>query len=112
MNEDIGSDDAVDNRYKNNDLSRLVHIKQTERDQYFKALPGGHFYPVDEIPFHPEADQWGRTPWGPQLEGKLEDDKEQKSAQRKEGDHEIAYTGEVKIQEPLKLKSLVLKVFS
>ena len=37
LNEDIGSDDAVDNRYKNNDLSRLVHIKQTERDQYFKA---------------------------------------------------------------------------
>ena len=98
LNEDIGSDDAVDNRYKNNDLSRLVHIKQTERDQYFKALPGGHFYPVDEIPFHPEADQWGRTPWGLQLESKLEDDKEQKSAQRKEGDHEIAYTGEVKIQ--------------
>ena len=71
---------------------------------------GGHFYPVDEIPFHPEADQWGHS-MGPQLEGKLEDDKEQKSAQRKEGDHEIAYTGEVKIQGS-KVKITGTKVFS
>ena len=76
----------------------MVHIQQTERDQYFKALPGGHFYPVDDIPFHPESDQHGRVPWGSQLSGKLEDTKEQKSASRKEGDHEIAYTGDVSIQ--------------
>ncbi len=37
-------------------------------------------------------------PWGSQLSGKLEDTKEQKSASRKEGDHEIAYTGDVSIQ--------------
>ena len=76
----------------------MVHIKQTERDQYFKALPGGHFYPVDEIPYHPEADHHGRVPWGSQLKGNLKDEKEQKSGSRKEGDHDIAYTGDVTIQ--------------
>ena len=79
-------------------MINMVHIQQQERDQYFKALPGGHFYPVDEIPFHPEADAQGRVPWGSQLSGKLEDKKEQKSASRKEGDHDIAYTGDVSIQ--------------
>lgn len=79
-------------------MINMVHIQQQERDQYFKALPGGHFYPVDEIPFHPEADVQGRVPWGSQLSGKLEDKKEQKSASRKEGDHDIAYTGDVSIQ--------------
>ena len=64
---------------KKQDMINMVHIKQTERDQYFKALPGGHFYPVDEIPYHPEADHHGRVPWGSQLAGKLEDKKEQKS---------------------------------
>ena len=83
---------------KKQDMINMVHIQQTERDQYFKALPGGHFYPVDEIPFHPEADPQGRVPWGSQLSGKLEDKKEQKSASRKEGDHDIAYTGDVSIQ--------------
>ena len=83
---------------KKQDMINMVHIKQTERDQYFKALPGGHFYPVDEIPYHPEADHHGRVPWGSQLSGKLEDKKEQKSGSRKEGDHEIAYTGDVSIQ--------------
>ena len=83
---------------KKQDMINMVHIKQTERDQYFKALPGGHFYPVDEIPYHPEADHHGRVPWGSQLAGKLEDKKEQKSGSRKEGDHEIAYTGDVSIQ--------------
>jgi len=58
----------------------------------------GGFYPVSEIPYRPDADEYGRTPNGPQLSGKLSDDKEQKSAQRKEGDHEIAYCGEVTIQ--------------
>ena len=66
--------------------------------QYLKRNNIGGFYPVDEIPFHPDADEWGRTPYGPQLKGELLDDNEQKSASRKEGDHEIAYTGEVKIQ--------------
>ncbi len=79
-------------------MVNMVHIQRQERDQYFKALPGGHFYPVDEIPFHPEADDQGRVPWGSQLSGNLEDDKEQKSASRKEGDHDIAYTGDVSIQ--------------
>lgn len=83
---------------KKQDMINMVHIQQQERDQYFKALPGGHFYPVDEIPFHPEADAQGRVPWGSQLSGKLEDKKEQKSASRKEGDHDIAYTGDVSIQ--------------
>ena len=83
---------------RKNNMINMVHIQQQERDQYFKALPGGHFYPVDEIPFHPEADDQGRVPWGSQLSGKLEDKKEQKSASRKEGDHDIAYTGDVSIQ--------------
>ena len=69
-----------------------------KRYQYLKRNNIGGFYPVDEIPFHPDADEWGRTPYGPQLKGELLDDNEQKSASRKEGDHEIAYTGEVKIQ--------------
>ena len=58
----------------------------------------GSFYPVDQIPYREDADEYGRTPNGPQLSGKLSDDKEQKSAERKEGDHDIAYCGEVRIQ--------------
>jgi hypothetical protein len=95
---DTGGADKSSTRKKKQDMINMVHIQQTERDQYFKALPGGHFYPVDEIPFHPEADEQGRVPWGSQLAGKLEDKKEQKSASRKEGDHDIAYTGDVSIQ--------------
>ena len=97
---DTGGADKSSTRKKNKKqhMINMVHIQQTERDQYFKALPGGHFYPVDEIPFHPEADDQGRVPWGSQLSGKLEDKKEQKSASRKEGDHDIAYTGDVSIQ--------------
>ena len=96
----VGGADKSSTKKKDNkqDMINMVHIKQTERDQYFKALPGGHFYPVDEIPYHPEADHHGRVPWGSQLSGKLEDKKEQKSGSRKEGDHEIAYTGDVSIQ--------------
>ncbi len=90
------SQNAKDN--KKNNMVNMVHIQQTERDQFFKALPGGHFYPVAEIPFHPESDQFGRTPWGPQLSGELKEEKEQKGASRTEGDHEIAYTGDVTIQ--------------
>ena len=98
---DTGGADKSSTKKKNknnNNSYNMVHIQQTERDQYFKALPGGHFYPVDEIPFHPEADEMGKVPWGSQLAGKLEDKKEQKSATRKEGDHDIAYTGDVSIQ--------------
>ena len=58
----------------------------------------GGFYPVDQIPFDPAADEYGRTTYGPQLSGSLSEETEQKSAARKEGDHDIAYTGEVKIQ--------------
>ena len=94
----VGGADKSSTKKKKQDMINMVHIKQTERDQYFKALPGGHFYPVDEIPYHPEADHHGRVPWGSQLSGKLEDKKEQKSGSRKEGDHEIAYTGDVSIQ--------------
>ena len=96
----VGGADKSSTRKKDKkqDMINMVHIKQTERDQYFKALPGGHFYPVDEIPFHPESDEHGRVPWGSQLSGKLEDKKEQKSGSRKEGDHDIAYTGDVTIQ--------------
>ena len=94
----VGGADKSSTKKKKQDMINMVHIKQTERDQYFKALPGGHFYPVDEIPFHPEADEHGKVPWGSQLSGKLEDKKEQKSGSRKEGDHEIAYTGDVSIQ--------------
>jgi hypothetical protein len=93
---DTGGADKSSTRKKN--MVNMVHIQRQERDQYFKALPGGHFYPVDEIPFHPEADEMGKVPWGSQLSGKLEDKKEQKSASRKEGDHDIAYTGDVSIQ--------------
>ena len=94
LSADVNSqNDAVDNRYKNN----LEGIKKN-RMQILKYNNIGGFYPVDEIPFHPEADEFGRTPWGPQLKAELEDEKEQKSSTRKEGDHEIAYTGELKLQ--------------
>ena len=79
-------------------ISRVYKKKEGERYQILKRNNIGGFYPVDEIPFHPDADEWGRTPNGPQLSADLQDDNEQKSAMRKEGDHEIAYTGEVKIQ--------------
>ena len=69
-----------------------------KRYQILKRNNIGGFYPVDEIPYHPDADEWGRTPHGPQLSAELQDDNEQKSSLRLEGDHEIAYTGEIKIQ--------------
>jgi len=69
-----------------------------KRYQILKRNNIGGFYPVDEIPYHPDADEWGRTPHGPQLSADLKDDNEQKSALRIEGDHEISYTGEIKMQ--------------
>lgn len=94
---DTGSSNSGNS--SNNDLNMIGRDVQKERRvSYFKKHNQGGFYPVDKIPFHPDADEMGRTPWGPQLATQLEDDKEQKSAQRIEGDHEIAYTGDIKIQ--------------
>ena len=58
----------------------------------------GGFYPVDQIPFAPDADYMGRTTFGPQLSGKLSDDTEQKSSARFEGDRDVAVGGEYKMQ--------------
>ena len=58
----------------------------------------GGFYPVEDIPFAPGADHWGRTAFGPQLSGSLSDDTEQKSSARFEGDRDVAVSGEYKIQ--------------
>ena len=69
-----------------------------QREIILKRDNLGGFYPVDQIPFPAGADHMGRTRYGPQLSGDLKDSTEQKSAARKEGDHDIAYTGEVKIQ--------------
>ena len=74
------------------------HQRDIDRTELLRLNNLGGFYPVEDIPFAPGADFMGRTPTGPQLSAELKDDKEQKSAQRKEGDHDIAYTGEVKIQ--------------
>jgi hypothetical protein len=81
------------------DMAKLIHVKQKEKDQFFKYINDlGGFYPVDKIPFHPEADHMGRTPWGSQLAGELQDETEQRSGTRMEGDHDINYAGEVRIQ--------------
>lgn len=77
--------------------TRLTRNQSKETFLKWSEKYGG-FYPVSEIPYRPDADEYGRTPNGPQLSGKLSDDKEQKSAARKEGDHDIAYCGEVRIQ--------------
>jgi len=74
------------------------HQRDKDRTELLRLNNIGGFYPVEDIPFAPGADHMGRTPTGPQLGAKLQDTKEQKSAARKEGDHDIAYTGEVKIQ--------------
>ncbi len=58
----------------------------------------GGFYPVDKIPFAPGADHWGRTQYGPQLSGNLNDSTEQKSSERFEGDRDISVGGEWKHQ--------------
>ena len=58
----------------------------------------GGFYPVEQIPFAPDADYMGRTTFGPQLSGKLSDDTEQKSSARFEGDRDVAVGGEYKVQ--------------
>ena len=58
----------------------------------------GGFYPVEEIPYAPDADYMGRTQFGPQLSGSLTDDTEQKSSARFEGDRDVAIGGEYKVQ--------------
>jgi hypothetical protein len=81
------------------DMAKMIHIKKKDRDQFFKYINDlGGFYPVDKIPYHSEADHMGRTPWGSQLAGELKDDTEQRSGARMEGDHDLNYTGEVRIQ--------------
>ena len=81
-----------------NDLGSGGNFLLYKRNKALQEKCSDGFYPVDQIPYPPDADEWGRTPNGPQLSGDLKDDTEQKSAARKEGDHDIAYTGEVKIQ--------------
>ena len=111
---DVGGADKSSTRKKDDkkqDMINMVHIKQTERDQYFKALPGGHFYPVDEIPFHPEADEHGKVPWGSQLSGKLEDKKSRSLHNVKKATMKSLTLVKLRFK-ALKLKSLVLKVFS
>jgi len=58
----------------------------------------GGFYPVEDIPFAPDADYMGRTQFGPQLSGSLSDDTEQKSSARFEGDRDVSIGGEYKMQ--------------
>ena len=58
----------------------------------------GGFYPVDQIPFAPDADYMGRTTFGPQLSGSLQDETEQKSSARFEGDRDVSIGGEYKMQ--------------
>ena len=92
---DFGDTNNTASKY---DLASFPVKQKERRAQYFKKIQGGGFYPVDKIPYHPDADEMGRTPWGPQLSTELKDDKEQKSGQRLEGDHNISYTGDVTIQ--------------
>ena len=91
----IGNATSSDTFQKNRDKLQLA---KNERYTILKRNNVGGFYPVDEIPYLDDADHMGRTPTGPQLSGTLKDDNEQKSAARKEGDHEISYTGELKLQ--------------
>ena len=58
----------------------------------------GGFYPVSEIPYAPGSDHMGRTAFGPQLTGTLQDTTEQKSSARFEGDRDVAIAGEYKFQ--------------
>ena len=71
---------------------------QKSRDRVLKKENLGGFYPVEEIPFDPGADHMGRTQFGPQLSGGLQDSTEQKSSERFEGDRDIAVSGELKVQ--------------
>lgn len=97
--DDTASGAAQSNTSQASQNSTNLYTPAVERRyKYFKGNVTDGFYPVDKIPYHPDADEYGRTPWGPRLSTTLEDDKEQKSAQRIEGDHEIAYTGDVTIQ--------------
>lgn len=82
--------DNRDNKYSSGPEGKATFLKWSEQ--------WGGFYPVDSIPYRPDADEYGRTPYGPQLTGQLVDDKEQRSGVRLEGDHDISYTGDVRIQ--------------
>ena len=92
----LGGGPSSDDSSSSADMYR--HQRDKDRTELLRMNNLGGFYPVEDIPFAPGADHMGRTPDGPQLGGELKDTKEQKSAARKEGDHDIAYTGEVKIQ--------------
>ena len=90
---------AETQKQSNNAQAELYRgTAEIERDRVLAEQNVGGFYPVSKIPYHIGADRFGRTPTGPQLTGELKDTTEQKSAARKEGDHDIAYTGEVKVQ--------------
>ena len=90
---------AETQKQSNNAQAELYRgTAEIERDRVLAEQNVGGFYPVSKIPYHIGADRFGRTPTGPQLTGELKDSTEQKSAARKEGDHDIAYTGEVKVQ--------------
>jgi len=81
------------------DNRETVLSKKEGRETFLKwSNRYGGFYPVSEIPYAPDADEYGRTPHGPQLSAKLKDDKEQKTGERLEGDKDISYTGEIRIQ--------------
>ena len=69
-----------------------------QRNKRLEQNNHGGFYPVDKIPFAPGSDHWGRTAYGPQLAGALNDTTEQKSSERFEGDRDISVGGEYKHQ--------------
>ena len=79
------------------ETSEMYTSDQKRREELRKINVGG-FYPVNDIPFPPGSDSMGRTAFGPQLAGGLEDDTEQKSSARFEGDRDISVGGEYKVQ--------------
>ena len=81
-----------------NDLGSGGNFLLYKRNKALQEKCSDGFYPVDQIPFAPDADYMGRTTFGPQLSGKLSDDTEQKSSARFEGDRDVAVGGEYKMQ--------------
>ena len=71
---------------------------EKSRNKVLRKENLGGFYPVEDIPFDPGADHMGRTQFGPQLSGGLQDSTEQKSSERFEGDRDISVGGEWKHQ--------------